>query len=47
VIHGECPLGYSGPISRVCIQNNTIGNWGPIFGSCESIFSFSFDLAKK
>ena len=43
VIHGEClEVGYGGPISRVCIQNGTIGNWGNVFGSCQGWFFFFF-----
>ena len=41
-VNGECLNGFNGSISRSCIQSGSIGVWGPISGSCDGFFLFSF-----
>jgi len=42
-VDGVCLEGFNGTISRSCLQNDTIGNWSSISGSCDGIYiSFFF-----
>jgi len=44
-INGECLEGFSGSVSRSCLQNDLIGVWDTISGSCQGYhFSFFFFL---
>jgi len=42
-INGKCLSGFQGSVSRRCVQNGLVGNWGAISGYCEGTFS-SFSL---
>jgi len=51
IIYGECLKGFNGTVSRSCLQNDTIGNWSSISGSCQgfpflflSFFQFAFNF---